>query len=145
MKINWGTGIAIFYSVFVLIMILMVVKSSRTNINMVQEDYYDRDLNYEEFRKSRENAKNIDPDMISYASGSGVIIIEFPNTELPTEGEVRLYRPSDHRLDKLIQLELDDQNTMRIPVDRLLRGYWKVLVTWKSEGKNYFAEKRVTL
>ena len=57
MKFNWGTGIGLFYVVFVVIMVSMVMFSARNNIDLVQEDYYEKDLNYESFRLARENSR----------------------------------------------------------------------------------------
>jgi nitrogen fixation protein FixH len=144
MKINWGTGIAIFYSSFVLIMILMVVKASRTEINMVQENYYDQDLNYEAFRKSRQNGQS-DLASIEYISGAQEVIILFDETSKSVTGNIKLYRPSDNLQDKNLTIKADQNNKVIVPVSELSRGYWKIQVQWESDGRQYYKEQAFIL
>lgn len=144
MKINWGTGIAIFYSSFVLIMILMVVKASRTEINMVQENYYDQDLNYEAFRQSRQNGQS-DLASIEYLPAANEVVILFDETSKSVSGNIKLYRPSDNLQDKNLAIEMDQQKRVIVPVSALSRGYWKIQVEWESDGRHYFKEKAIIL
>ena len=144
MKINWGTGIAIFYSTFVIVMILMVVKASRTDINMVQENYYEQDLNYEAFRKSRENGDG-DKTTINYLSASQEIAIQFEETLKGIKGQVKFYRPSDNHQDRHWAINLDDQNKMLVDVSGLAKGYWKVLVDYQCQGMKYFKEQVIIM
>ena len=48
MKINWGTGIFIFYSLFVGALVFQLVKSFQYDNSLVVENYYEKDLNYQE-------------------------------------------------------------------------------------------------
>lgn len=144
MKINWGTGIAIFYSSFVLIMILMVVKASRTEINMVQENYYDQDLNYEAFRKSRENGQS-NLATIEYLAETKEVVIKFEESSDLVTGNVKLYRPSDNLQDMDLPLRVDLTNKMKVPLSELSLGYWKIQVSWESAGRQYFKEESFIL
>lgn len=144
MKINWGTGIAIFYSSFVLIMILMVVKASRTGINMVQENYYDQDLNYEAFRKSRQNGQS-DLATIEYLPEAKEVVILFDEASKSVTGNIKLYRPSDNLQDKNLAIIADQNKKMVVAVSTLARGYWKIQVQWESDGKQYFKEQAFIL
>lgn len=47
MKLSWGTGIAIFYSVFVIVLVFVVVKSTSIDNALVTDDYYKKDLEYQ--------------------------------------------------------------------------------------------------
>lgn len=145
MKLNWGNGIAIFYSLFVIVMVSMVVKASQININMVQENYYDQDLNYEEFRKSRQNGLTPGALNIYYTPNAGNVQIGFPEGEQKITGVVKFYRPSNNGWDKSMTIALDDQNRMEIPVDQMPRGYWKILVHWETDGKSYYKEEPLIL
>lgn len=146
MKLNWGWGIAIFYSLFVIIMVGMVIMSSRQEINMVQDHYYEKDLNYEAFRKSRQNASELaSKSMVTYDAGRKSISLEFPETLLQVEGEVTLYRPSSQSMDKKWPVRLNDAGIMEITTENLLPGLWRVLVDFKSAGKSYYHEQVVVI
>ncbi len=145
MKLHWGNGIAIFYSSFVVIMISMVIKASQTNVNMVQENYYDQDLNYEQFRKSRQNGLIPGLMTIQYIPDNGKVQIGFPSGDQNITGVVKLYRPSNNGWDQTMTIDLDDQNRMEVAVSQLARGYWKILVHWESDGKSYYREEPLIL
>ena len=147
MKLNWGTGIAIFYGAFVLVMIFMVVKSAQNQSHLVQEHYYDKDLNYEEFRQKRENARDVASQVtISYVQKDKRIYFDFPKGISQATGVIDLYRPSNKFLDKSFRIKLDENNRMFIPVTREIpAGLWKVQVDWESGGKKFFQEKSIVI
>lgn len=146
MKLNWGWGIAIFYSLFVIVMIGMVIMSSRQEINMVQDQYYEKDLNYESFRKSRQNASElVSKSMVTYDAGTKSISLEFPETLQKIQGEVTLYRPSSQSMDKKWPVQLNDAGVMQIKTEDLLPGLWRVLVDFKASGKSYYHEQVVVI
>jgi len=147
MKLNWGTGIAIFYSCFVLVMIFMVIKSAQNQSHLVQEHYYQKDLNYESFRQKRQNATNMSEQVkINFTASQKAIQITFPDQMIGATGKVSLYRPSNKFLDKSFDLELNEQSSMSIPVPKeMAKGLWKVKVDWNSKGKQYYSEENLVL
>ncbi len=145
MKINWGTGIAIFYTGFVVVMIAMVVQSSKKDLNMVQENYYDKDLNYEAFRQSRINGTAMEKSIrIDYNTGKN-ITITFPPGLSIDRGLITLYRPSDQHLDRKYEIKLDENNQMQITTTSLLRGSWRILLDWENDGRSFYHEKNIVL
>lgn len=143
MKLNWGSGIAIFYTLFVIVMILMVVKSTQNKVHLVQENYYEKDLNYEAFRKKRANGATIkDQISIKYLAKDRTLKIAFPKTMHELSGELALFRPSNKFMDKKFKLNLDENASMDIQLDRsLISGLWQVQLDWESEGVAYYVEE----
>ncbi|MBT8189385.1 MAG: FixH family protein [Bacteroidia bacterium] len=147
MKLNWGSGIAIFYTLFVIVMITMVVKSTQNKVHLVQENYYEKDLNYEEFRKKRENGQTVkDQIIIKYHKKDKILNISLPKTMNIATGELALFRPSNKFLDKKFKLKLDDNASMDIQLERsLTTGLWQVQLDWESGGKSYYVEESLVL
>lgn len=145
MKLNWGSGIAIFYTLFVVTMVYMVVRASQTDVNMVQDNYYDQDINYEAFRKSRQNGMEEGLLSIEYQSGQKNVKIQFPEATAEIDGSVQLYRPSNQSWDKNLKIAVDASNAMEVAVDQLPKGYWKIVVRWDSKGKSYYKEEPLIL
>jgi len=147
MKINWGSGIAIFYSLFVIVMIVMVVKSSQNKAHMVQDNYYEKDLNYESFRQKRANGESLKHLLnIRYQGDQNHIKISFPGNLPNIEGDITLFRPSNQYLDKVYKLELDSMGDMIIPLDkRTARGQWKVQIDWKNGDQAYYNEEIIII
>ena len=141
MKLNWGSGIAIFYTLFVVTMVYMVVRASQTDVNMVQDNYYDQDLNYESFRKSRENGLEEGVLSVNYMADRKQVRIHFTDSSEEIVGTVQFYRPSNRGWDKRFDIVVDENYDMQIPVVELPKGYWKILVSWNANGKSYYKEE----
>ena len=45
---NWGWRITIVYSLFALTMIGAVIYSTTLDVNLVEEDYYEKEVNYQQ-------------------------------------------------------------------------------------------------
>ena len=71
MKINWGSGIAIFYSLFVITMVYAVVRSTQFDNSLVSDHYYADDLKYQERFDKLSNAQNLKEDLKIQAAESG--------------------------------------------------------------------------
>lgn len=147
MKINWGWSIAIFYSLFVIVMVFMVMKSTQNKPKMVQENYYEKDLNYEAFRQKRQNGAALkDLVNISYEARDRQLKISFPGNLENIEGDITMYRPSNQYLDKNFKLDLDSMGDMIIPLDKSLApGKWKIQLDWKNESQEFFNEEIIII
>lgn len=147
MKLNWGNGIAIFYIGFMMVMIFMVIKSAQNDVQLVQENYYEKDLNYEAFRQSRANANAMsDPIKVKYLAQEKHIQISFPLRMKNAVGEIALFRPSNKFMDKKYDLKLNDQSKMIIPLSSNMRkGLWYVKVDWIHQDKPYYSEQSIVL
>ena len=144
-KLNWGWGIAIFYSLFVIVMVTAVVKSSMMGVDLVQEQYYDADLAYESFRQSRVNTENLESrPSIKVYSKDNYISIDFMNNWQEIDGTVQMYRPSDGGADKVYSIQLKD-GKMQVPTGDLISGRWKIKMTWKGDGTDYYMEDSVVI
>ena len=146
MKLNWGWRIAIFYSFFVITMIGMVVYSTQNKVQLVQDKYYDKDLEYEAFRQKRQNAEQLSQQLqINYIASLEQLELTFPKEMNVEEGTLTLFRPSNSFQDQKIRLKPDQHNQMRIPLHNLSKGHWKVQLDFKSAGKAYYKEQRLRL
>ena len=145
MKFHWGTGIALFYTAFVIAMVSMAVRSTQIDIELVQDNYYQHDLDYETFRQKRQNGQlNQNQLRVDQLPESQQLRLQFAPPE-SLRGEVLLYRPSDHRQDLSYPIRIDDRGQMLIPTARIQSGYWRVRVDWESRGVAYFQENELSL
>ena len=147
MKISWGTGIAIFYSCFVVAMVSMVIMSAQNKSDLVQENYYDKDLNYEAFRVKRQNATRMPKQIgIKFVRADKQIYIQLPKEMNNATGKVSMFRPSNKSMDNTFDLKVNAEGRMNIPVaNTFAEGLWTVQVDWISGGKNYYAEDEIIL
>lgn len=142
MKINWGTGILIFIILFLIAIISFVIFASTHKVNLVEKDYYPKELNFDSQIEKNANAEAL-YEKISISKTDSLIIIDFPGffRGKTVEGSILLYRPSDFEKDKLFSIQLDTSLRQVIPATDLLPGKYYVKIDWSCDGIPYFQEK----
>ncbi len=144
MKLDWGQSIAIFYGLFMVIMISMVIMASRNQADLVQDNYYQKDLEYESFRKRRQNAAVL-PDQVAIEVSKQQLQVRFPENMHGIKGTLTLYRPSDRSLDRELPIDISEGNTMVIDIKKLPGGLWRIMIDWEQAGKEYYQEEILTI
>ena len=142
MKINWGTGILIFIIFFLIAIISFVIFTTTHKINLVEEDYYPKELNYDDQIEKNTNTEALD-EKISISLADSLIILGFPGfTEgKEVKGSILLYRPSDFEEDKLYSIELDSNLRQILPAKGLLSGKYIIKIDWTCDDISYYQEK----
>ena len=145
MKINWGTGIIIAFVLFIgFILYFVITMSTNTkyDYDLVSEDYYKDELNYQKDIDKYNNTKELGIQLSFRKTDKG-LEISFPKhyqTEM-IKGNVSLYRPSNQSLDSNIPFVLSGRNTLLIPDDKLVDGRWDIKVGWSENKKEYLYKK----
>lgn len=140
-RFSWGTGIALVYTSFVLLMIGAVVASSRQNPGLVRKNYYDLDLNYQEHFDKKQRAANLaHPPQVSYDRAAATITLQFPDHMNVSEGRVKLFRAGDNTGEKWLDLGANPGNRYTFPAQDFPDGRWHVEIDWKAAGEGYYLE-----
>ena len=144
MKWNWGYSIGTFYVVFVLALAWQLYRSFQYDRSLVVEDYYAKDLKYQEQYDRLENSLKNKADL-KVTRGSDSIKIQFPEGHSTPQGEIHFYRPDKQSLDRKYPIALDDQGIITIPTSDLVSGKWKIKATWNWESLEYYVEKETVI
>lgn len=131
MKINWGTGIVLAFIGFIAFILYFVISMSTNkeyNHDLVTEDYYKAELEYQTDIDKLNNSKTLSQN-ITYNKSSEGITIEFPTDLDATKitGKLFLYRPSNKQLDFETTISLSNSHLL-IPDNRLVDGDRKSVV-----------------
>ncbi len=145
MKFTWGTGIAIFYSAFVIVMVGMVVYSKTFDNSLVVENYYDEDLRYQEKIDKLENAAKLETNLEIAVTADKNILLSFPESLKNISGTVLLYRADDKSKDANFKIAVNGKNQMLIPGEPYLGARWTVKVDWQADGTPFYKEKNILL
>jgi len=141
MKFNWGTGIAIFYSTFVLIFLFIWYQSTKVDDALVSNTYYQDDYQYQKkYEGMRNNIKN---PMIINNKSSENIVFKFPDNQTSVSGTVKFLRPSDESKDFKVAIEVNNNNEFILSKSSLITGPWDVSASWTSNGKEYFNKTKL--
>ncbi|MCE7054840.1 FixH family protein [Algoriphagus sp. AGSA1] len=140
---NWGKGIFLTILAFVALIMAMVIFSVRMEgIELVTENYYEEEINYQDRIDNSTSANALDRTVISYDSQLNVLILDLP---IGTRGELQFFRPSDSSLDQEIKLEVNQSGMTKVSLKDLKPGYWKIQLKWEENGVDYYQEKKINL
>ncbi len=147
MKMNWGTGIVLAFIGFISFIMYFIITmnvDSKYEHDLVTEDYYGEELQYQNDINKLANAKKLSEN-ISYKKTDEGLMITFPK-DLEIEkitGNVSLYRPSNKQLDFETQISLSKPYLL-IPDKRLVDGRWDIKIDWQYNGNSYLFKESIT-
>ena len=140
---NWGHGLMLFFVGFVLFMSTLVVICMRQdNIHLVTQNYYEEEIKYQEKIDKIANATGLNYKVFDYRAQERTVDLNLPADAI---GTLHLFRPSDARLDRKYDVNLESGKPFTISLSDLLPGYWRMKLTWEEGGKEYYLEERITI
>ncbi|MBR8535480.1 FixH family protein [Carboxylicivirga sediminis] len=144
MKFNWGHGIFLVIVLAVAGFLSMVFITTRERIDMVTEDYYPKELRYDDQIEKIKNYNALSKK-VEVTLGDA-LYIQFPDNiaNAPDiNGLVHLYRPSDKDLDIEKGIQLDSSYAMSIPLSDLMSGKYELIIEWQANGQPYLTKEVV--
>ncbi|QTN38449.1 FixH family protein [Cryomorphaceae bacterium] len=146
MKWNWGWNIVAALVLFMTMIVVMVVKSVNTKVDLVAQDYYADEIAYQDRIDKEANAKALSGHFTWQRTEKGIALV-FPEDFNAGDfvGKIQLYRPSDKKLDRTFEVEGIQDQQYTISKENLIPGKWEVQVEGESEGKAYYFEQIVNL
>jgi hypothetical protein len=144
----WPYTIIIYFVLFISLTIAGVTWISRQKNDLVRGDYYDDEIRYQEQMDRIDRTvpfKSL--TSVDYDAGGRVIVISIPSGHAGAQssGRIRLYCPSDEKMDQDVKLAVGNDGSQRIDAKNLREGLWKVRVYWTVEGRDYFFAKSVVV
>ena len=144
----WPLGICLAFALFALGTACLVAMACSQKADLVSSDYYEQEL---KFQGQIERVKRTDSlgneASVAYDRLKKAITISMPidQTHHNLSGRIQLYRPSAAALDQELSLDLNQNGTQVLDASNLRPGLWKVRVSWTTEGKDYFIDKRIVV
>ncbi len=144
MKINWGIKIIITFIVFATGIGTLVGISMSKNIDLVSENYYEKELKYQD-RIDMMNRANLLKEKLIVVNTQGEVNVKFPETFLNENitGTINFYRAMDKKKDFNIEIKSDESGVQNISTEKMDKGNWKVEVMWRVNGNEYFNQSDI--
>jgi len=143
---NWGWKIALVYIGFVAMILTLVFKANKENIDLVAPDYYAQELVYQARINAIARASLLADRPAVKADSSGVQITMPVETHGQiTSGEVRFFRPSDAALDRSFPLIPEANGSVMISPKTLTGGYYLAQISWMMKGESYYFEESILI
>ena len=117
----------------------MVFRSFQSDNDLVAEDYYAQELEYQNVIDKSKRASGLEQDIRWVSEPKGIKII-YPSERADIKGIIHLFRPSDKDLDLDIEIKQDTSNNQIIPMTDLYRGKYILQIDWTHDAVEYFTE-----
>ncbi|MCB2204530.1 FixH family protein [bacterium] len=144
----WAVGITIVIVVFLIATVSVVLFISNQEYSLVTENYYEKDLAYQDEIDARQRTQQLDlkPAVVLDREAKSCSI-SFPERDdyNGITGTVTFFRISSARGDLVLPLELNSEGKQHISVSGLDPGQWIFKFRWMDNGEAYSMEKRMYL
>jgi hypothetical protein len=117
----------------------MVFRSYQSDNDLVSEDYYSQELDYQQVIEKSKRAGNLEQNIQWVSEEQGIKII-YPSGLTGIRGKINLFRPSDKELDFEVEIKQDTSNSQIIPIADLHRGKYILQIDWNHNDVDYFTE-----
>ena len=136
---NWGHKIIVAFICFAAFIGYMVVKAFQQNIDLVSEDYYAQEINYQQKLNKLANTAEAGKSVIVKQKGDK-ILLTFPDEEV--SGSIHFYHPSRKIFDRTFDISLTNK-TQQIDRSELVAGSYRVNITWNAESKDFYQQSSI--
>jgi nitrogen fixation protein FixH len=143
----WPVFIAAFFLLAICGVITFITWAVHQNMDLVSRDYYKEEILYQQQIDTLKRTHQLGGEVSAgYNREAREIAVMLPIAHsLKASGTIKLYRPSDARLDYSVPLLLKPDGTQKIRAADLRPGLWKVRIQWNAGGQDYFFDQAVVI
>ena len=142
---NFGKWIVVAFVLFAVFIATLVAVCVRQDVSLVTKEYYQEELRYQEQIERRNNTEALAEVPRISVRGNKVVVIDYAMLPDIEKGELRLFRPSDSRLDQSFDVARSSTTSQKFEISNARPGLYKARLTWLQDGKEYYLEKIVVL
>jgi hypothetical protein len=137
---NWGKGIVLVYSLFVLGILYLVYQSKQQKLDLVYEDYYAQELMFQNQIDATQRVEDAGEKPSLVRKEGGVFLLISSAKGIQVSGSLTAYCASDKSKDQLMRLNQTTAGLWRLPVLDLKSGRYTFKIKWKQLGELYYSE-----
>ena len=141
---NWGNKLLVTFIVFGAGMGFLVYKAVNTNFELVEKEYYKKELRYQEVIDGT-NRANALSDVVTLNQTDKGIVLALP-AEMEKQkvtGSVYFYCSYNSKKDKQFELSVDEKGVQLLDVKYIAPGDYTAKINWNANGNNYYTERRI--
>ena len=143
---NWGKGITLVIILFIITMLGMVFYASKQTNEMVENNYYDKELKYQSLIDASKNLNVISTDSLIVQVENQLKVV-IPNVLVNgfKDGNIEFLSSDAEKKDTNIAFSPDSTGNYIIPRNDIKSGYYNARIKWVSNEKNYYREQKVII
>lgn len=144
MKLNWGYGILIVIVLFFILMGTMYYFAARESNEMIDSDYYEKELKYQEVIDASKNLLSLSKNTLFSQNDTAIFFI-FPKGSYETflEGSLELLRNEKQALDYKTPIRPDTSGVVIVAKKLLAPGIYRARLKWQAHATPFYKEESV--
>jgi nitrogen fixation protein FixH len=131
---NWGKGITIVMIAFIGFIITLVTILMSNKIDLVSEDYYQKEINFEDEIASSKNWKALGKEL-AFQTNEQHIIVTLPEIDQVNEFELFFTRPDDIKQD--LAFKINGTKTYIMDKSKFEKGQYDFRLECSNGQKTY--------
>jgi FixH len=142
---NWGNKLLVTFLVFGAGMGFLVYRSVKTNYELVDKEYYKKELAYQQVIDGSARANAL--SALTIQQNSNGILLQLP-AEMKNKiinGSIHFYCGYNENLDRKPELHPDAGGEQLFSPALLQPGTYTVKISWSADGISYYSEKNLTV
>jgi hypothetical protein len=142
---NWGKWIVVAFVLFASFIGTMITIMMKQDIGLVTKNYYAEDLAFQDQLERKQNTGQLELKPEVVIEQNQLLKVYFPSVSYVEEGEIKLMRPSSEKLDQRFTLLPSADSVQVFNLNPLTPGPYRVKLSWKAEGKEFYLEKLIVI
>ena len=139
---NWGRGITIAMIAFMSFILYMVFTLMSKNTDLQSEDYYQKELNFENEISALKNTNKL-KEKVKVTLNDTYVIVQFPNLEELDSIKVELYRPNNDKDDQVFSVQ--ESKVVMIPKSKLKKGVYEMNIQYQVKRELYMQKESIEI
>ncbi len=139
---NWGKGIIIAIGAFMCFILFMVVTLMSKSTDLESEDYYKKEIEYEQEMNALKNASQL-KEHAKIDLTEEYLVVVLPTKEQVSNVQIALFRPDNKKKDRL--LNENNSKTIMIAKNTLLKGRYNVAIKYEVNGKKILQKEEIMI
>ena len=138
---SWAYAIIVVFVLFAVFIGQFVYRSVQNPTNLVAENYYQQEIDFQTKIDKSSNALAI-KDQMTFAITDELVTVDFPTDWETVKGTLHLYNPMNEKLDVSMPFTTQS-NVLKMKLKDLQAGKWVVKLDFDYGNKGYFLEENV--
>lgn len=139
---NWGKSIVVVYVLFVLGIGYMVYRSTQENFEMVDANYYQKELEFSGKMEAKNHADALNRVPKIERTNNAISLCVPIAKNIAITGEVYAYCPSSSKNDRKIAINkiASNDSFVLVPLDALNKANYQLKISWKEGNESFYSE-----
>jgi hypothetical protein len=139
----WPYGLITAFVLFFAGMATVVTIAVTHQENLVSDQYYENELNFQGQLDSAARAQKAGAD-IRYDASARSVVIALPPGQVAGKlaGTIQLYRADAPEKDRTLTLQPGSDGRQTLNVAQFATGPWLLRVNWQAAGQGYYLEQK---